>query len=183
MNYRECIIFTGATFLVPENIARIDSLPPTTSNAIHGWQLRYGDRIFFSDQTEDGSGAERSLAEATCELIRLIHTVEAPSGLRKKSYNDKTSELPTGISGPIASTRKGRKVKEYNLGITIPRYGQKPTTKSVYIGTENTITDEKFNIALAKAVQIRNKAEMVYQEAKTKARRAATPAPESGSKP
>ena len=183
MNYRECKIFTGATFLVPDNIARIDSLPPVTNNAIHGWQLRYGDRIFFNDLTEDGSGAERSLNEAIQKLIQLIHSVEAPAGLRRRQCSFKKSELPTGISGPIGSTRKGRKVKEYNFGVTIPRYGQKPTTKSVYIGTENTITDERFNIALAKAVQIRNKAELAYQEAKTQARRASTPAPEPGSQP
>lgn len=62
---------------------------------------------------------------------------------------------------------------EYNFGVTIPRFGDKPTNVSVYIGTENTITDERYDEALAKAVAIRKKAEQAYQSAATKAKRAA----------
>ena len=80
--------------------------------------------------------------------------------------------MPVGISGPISHTRKGRRVAEYNFGITIPRYGDKPTNKSVYIGTENTYTVEKYQAALEKAVLMRDKAEAAYQRAATKAKRA-----------
>ncbi len=63
---------------------------------------------------------------------------------------------------------------EYNFGVTIPRFGDKPTNVNVYIGTENTITDERYDEALAKAVDIRTKAERAYQSAATKAKRVAS---------
>ncbi|WIM06377.1 MAG: hypothetical protein OHM77_03570 [Candidatus Nitricoxidivorans perseverans] len=98
---------------------------------------------------------------------------EGLSTQAQESSSSKHSDLPVGISGPIARTRKGRRVAEYNFGVTIPRHGDKPTNKNVYIGTENTITDERFKEALAKAVDIRKKAERAYQAAATKAKRAA----------
>ena len=62
---------------------------------------------------------------------------------------------------------------EYNFGVTVPRFGDKPTNVNVYIGTENTTTDERYEEALAKAVDIRKKAERAYQSAATKTKRAA----------
>lgn len=166
MKYREVVIFSGHCFQVTEHIQRLDS------RNTRAWQLRYGIWKTFSDHTNDGSGAAAALAAATEELHRRIDRLPAPTGLRQESNSSKSSDLPVGISGPISHTRKGRRVAEYNFGITIPRYGDKPTNKSVYIGTENTITDERFEEALAKAVDIRKKAEKAYQAAATKAKRA-----------
>ncbi len=101
----------------------------------------------------------------TGELIACLHQ----RVLRQEPNASKNNDLPVGISGPISRTRKGRRVAEYNFGVTIPRFGDKPTNVNVYIGTENTITDERYEEALAKAIDIRKKAERAYQTAATKA--------------
>jgi hypothetical protein len=166
MKYREVEIFSGHRFQVPEHIQRLDS------KKNRGWQLRYGKWLSFSDGTADGSGAGAALSLAIEELHRRIDRLPAPSGLRQETNATKNNDLPVGISGPIRSVRKGRKVAEYNFGITIPRFGDKPTTGHAYIGTDNTITDERYEEALAKAVDMRVKAERAFQSAATKAKRA-----------
>ena len=177
MNYRECIIFSGETLLVPEHIQRIEIHPTETGGATYGWQVRYGnDEPIFGDRSADGSGAEASLLAATEELLHRIHTHEAPSGLRKTISASKKSDLPSGISGPIVRPPGKRKVIQYYFGITIPRFGQKPTNTSVYIGTENT-AEQRYDLALAKAIQVRNRAEVAFQVAATGAKRSAAPLP------
>jgi len=176
MKYRECAIFTGATFLVPESIQRIESLSHGTSGATYGWQVRYGeDEPFFGDHSSDGSGAEAALAEATQELIRRVHLLDAPTKLKRNISGSKMNNLPPGISGPSERRNKNRKVSEFSYQVVIPRFGEKPTNKRVYIGTENTYTEARRDEALAKAIAMRNKAADAYQEAATQARRAKTP--------
>lgn len=165
MKYREVVIFSGHRFQVPEHIQRLDS------KNTRAWQLRYGKWKTFSDHSTDGSGAEDALAAAVEELHKRIDRLPAPTGLKQGNSSSKSSDLPVGISGPISRTRKGRRVAEYNFGITIPRFGDKPTNTNVYIGTENTITDKRYEESLAKAVDIRKKAEKAYQAAATKAKR------------
>ena len=167
MKYREVVIFSGHRFQVPEHIQRLD-----TRNT-RAWQLRYGKWKTFSDHATDGTGAEAALAAAIEELQRRIHRLPAPTGLRQEPNASKNNDLPVGISGPISRIRKGRRVAEYNFGVTVPRFGDKPTNVNVYIGTENTTTDERYEEALAKAVDIRKKAERAYQSAATKTKRAA----------
>ena len=166
MKYPEVVVFSGHRFQAPEHVQRLDS------RNTRAWQLRYGKWKTFSDHATDGSDADAALAAAIEELHKRIDRLPAPTGLRQESSSAKNNDLPVGISGPIAHTRKGPRVAKYNFGIIIPRYGDKPTNKSVYIGTENTITDERFEEALAKAVDIRKKAEEAYQAAATKAKRA-----------
>lgn len=167
MKYREVVIFSGHRFQVPEHIQRID-----TRNT-RAWQLRYGKWKTFSDHTTDGSGAAAALTAAIEDLQHRIQRLPAPSGLRQEPNASKNNDLPVGISGPISRIRKGRRVCEYNFGVTIPRFDDKPTNVNVYIGTENTITEDRYEEALAKAVDIRKKAERAYQSAATKAKRAA----------
>ena len=147
MKTRVVRIFTGATFRVPEHIQRIDS------KHTHGWQLRYGKSKMFSDHSNDGSKARASLKLATAELIKRI------------------AKLPVGISGPIVRTRPGRNTRDASFGVTLPRFGLKPTTRSVYIATENTYTVARYKAALAKAIELRRAAEKAYQAAATKAKR------------
>ena len=167
MKYREVVIFSGHRFQVPEHIQRLDS------KNTRAWQLRYGKWKTYSDHTIDGSGAGDALAAAIEELHRRIDHLPAPSGLKQEKSSSKSNDLPVGISGPVSRIRKGRRVAEYNFGVTIPRYGDKPTTANVYIGTENTISDERYEEALAKAFDIREKAERAFQTAVTKAKRTA----------
>jgi hypothetical protein len=166
MKYRDVIIFSGHRFKVPEHIQRLDT------KKTRAWQLRYGKWKTFSDHTPDGTGAEAALAAAIEELHKRIDRLPAPTGLKQDNSSSKNNDLPVGISGPISRTRKGRRVAEYNFGVTIPRFRDKPTNANVYIGTENTITDERYGEALAKAIDIRKKAERAFQAAKTKAKRA-----------
>jgi hypothetical protein len=125
----------------------------------------------FSDHSNDGSKARASLKLATAELIKRIAKLPAPSGLRRDIASNKGSQLPVGISGPIVRTRPGRNTRDASFGVTLPRFGLKPTTRSVYIATENTYTVARYKEALAKAIALRRAAEKAYQAAATKAKR------------
>ncbi|HET7528358.1 MAG TPA: hypothetical protein VFK10_20635 [Burkholderiaceae bacterium] len=126
----------------------------------------------FSDHSNDGSKARAALKLATAELIKRIAKLPAPSGLRRDIASNKGSDLPVGISGPIVRTRPGRNTRDASFGVTLPRFGMKPTTRSVYIATENTYTLSRYKTALAKAIELRRAAERAYQLAATKAKRA-----------
>ncbi|MCC7458835.1 MAG: hypothetical protein IT390_17810 [Nitrospira sp.] len=127
----------------------------------------------FSDHSNDGSKARAALKLATEELLKRIARLPAPSGLRRGIASNKGSDLPVGISGPIVRTRPGRNTRDASFGVTLPRFGMKPTTRSVYIATENTYTIERYKAALAKAIGLRKAAERAYQAAATKAKREA----------
>lgn len=166
MKFRDVVIFNGKKFKVPQGIQRIDT------RATHGWQVRYAGTKLFSDHTNDGSGAAASLERAQKELVRRIATMPAPSLLQKRPSGSKTSELPVGVSGPIVRQRAGSNVRSCSLSMLLPRYGEPPRCSSVYIGTENTYTIERYMAAVEKAVAMRREAELSYEAAATKARRA-----------
>jgi len=168
MKIRDVVIFTGERFEVPQGIQRIDHL------ATHGWQLRYGGTKLFSDHTPDGSGAPAALVKATKELLSRIAKLPAPSKLQTRPNENKSTDLPVGISGPIVRQRTGTRVRDCSLSVSLPRYGDSPVRRSVYIGTENTYTVERYNAALAKAMELRRNAEASYQRAATRAKRLAS---------
>ncbi|MDQ6684043.1 MAG: hypothetical protein M3Z16_02855 [Pseudomonadota bacterium] len=173
MKVRKVTLFTGRTLRVPTGIQRIDH------GSTHGWQLRYGGTKLFSDGTQDGSGAVASLAAARAELLKRIAKLPAPARLQRSPNENKTSALSVGISGPVVRLRKGAKVRDCSFSVSLPRYGATPQRRSVYIGTENTFSTERYNLALAKAVELRAAAEMAYRSAATRAKRAAARALES----
>lgn len=164
MKVRDVVIFTGERFEVPQGIQRIDH------RATHGWQLRYGGTKLYSDRTSDG--ASTALAQATKELLSRIAKLPAPSKLQRVPNENKTTDLPVGISGPIVRLRRGAKVRDCSLSVSLPRFGDSPRRRSIYIGTENTYTTEKYKLALAKAIELREQAELAYQRAATRAKRA-----------
>lgn len=166
MKLRKVVIFNGKRFSVPTCIQRIDHL------ATHGWQLRYGGTRLFSDGSADGSGAAAALAAATRELLKRVAHLPAPSRLQRQPNENKTSDLPVGISGPIVRLRKGANVRECSLSVSLPRFGEPPRRRSIYIGSENTYSIPKYREAVAKAVQLRDAAETAYQHAATRAQRA-----------
>jgi hypothetical protein len=167
MKFRDVVIFSGKKFAVPQGIQRIDT------RATHGWQVRYGGTKLFSDHTSDGSGAKASLDLAKAELARRIAKMPAPSLLQKKPSESKTSNLPVGISGPIVRQRQGSNVRSCSFSVLLPQFGAAPRCSSVYIGTENTYTVERYHAALEKAVAMRQGAELVYEQATTRAKRSA----------
>jgi hypothetical protein len=170
MKFRDVVIFNGKKFKVPQGIQRIDT------RATHGWQVRYAGTKLFSDHTPDGSGAKASLERAQLELARRIAKSPAPTLLQKRPSESKSSNLPVGISGPIVRQRAGARVRSCSFSVLLPRFGQAPRCSSVYIGTENTYTVERYQAALEKALEMRQAAEKAYEQATTKAKRASAKA-------
>lgn len=169
IQYRNVTLPWGQVFSVPEHINRLDS------RKTHGWQIRYGKSTkesSFPDGTADGSGAAESLSKAVAAYLERVRKIEAPTGLRQVNSTFKTSDLPTGVSGPAERIRKGKKIREYYFQVSFPRFGDKSANRSIYIGTENTISQERIDAAQKKAVQIRIDAENLYQRAITKSVRA-----------
>jgi hypothetical protein len=166
MKFRTVTIFSGQTFEVPQSVQRIDH------RATHGWQLRYGGTKLFSDHSKDGTGAEASLKLATKELLKRMAQLPAPSLLQPKPSANKTSNLPVGISGPIVRQRRGNALRDCSLAVLIPRFGEKPQRRSIYIGTENTYTVARYKAALARAIEMRAEAAAAYELAATRAKRA-----------
>lgn len=152
MKSRSWVTIFGDTFDVPTHIQRID----ISRSRTHGWQVRLGLWQYFSDNSPDGSGSARAFDEAVSELKRRMKTAEAPTGLRSEVNKNKSSDLPVGISGPTSRTRAGRASIQYYFQVTYPVAGDKPNNRSVYIATENTMTQEKYDSALAKAISIRD---------------------------
>jgi hypothetical protein len=152
---------------VPQGIQRIDT------RSTHGWQVRFQGTKMFSDHSSDGSGAKESLAAATKELLRRIATMPAPVTLQRGPSRNKGSDLPPGISGPIVRSRSGSVVRTCHFSILLPRFGEAPVRKSIYIGNENTYNTDKYQVALNKAIEMRRAAEEAYRVAATRARRKA----------
>ena|SRR5690348_2395799 len=157
MEFRKVVTAFGQAFEVPQWIQRLDN------KATHGWQLRYGQFTMFTDHTNDGSGSRKALKLARAELKKRMQTLPAPNYIRHKTSAHKANKLPVGISAN-ERVRKGRKTLEYYLLVSFPRFGERSTTKSVYVGTENTYTEERFEKALAKAEKIRQRAVKKYTE-------------------
>jgi len=167
MKTRTVTIFSGHVFEVPQSIQRIDH------RATHGWQLRYGGTKLYSDGLPaDGSRAAESLRLATKELLKRMAELPAPSLLQRGPSEGKKSNLPVGISGPIVRQRRGSVLRDCSLAVLIPRFGDKPQRKSIYIGTENTYTVARYKAALKRAIEMRQEAVAAYEEAATKAKRA-----------
>jgi hypothetical protein len=166
MKFREVAIFNGDIYKVPQCVQRIDT------RATHGWQLRYGGTKLFSDHSPDGSGAADALEKATRELLKRIASLPAPSLLQRGPSQNKSNDLPVGISGPVVRQRAKSMVRDCSLSVLIPRFGQTPQRRSIYIGTENTYTVARFDAALARAVALRTAAEEAYEKAATRAKRA-----------
>ena len=166
MKTRDVVIFSGKRFKVPQCIQRIDH------RYTHGWQVRYAGTKMFSDGTNDGSGAKASLEAATRELIRRIATMPTPSKLQPRPSSSKTSDLPVGISGPLLRQRRDTGSSYASLQVLLPRFGQKPLNRNIYIGSPSTYTHERFDEALVKAITLREQAEQAYRTDETRARRA-----------
>ena len=181
MEFRQRTLFNGQTFDVPRYIVRLD-----TRNT-HGWQVRYGKWKYFADGigggsadgsaggsadgSADGGGAAAALLQATAELARRIAKLPAPTGLRQRAADGKANDLPVGISGPTARRREGDSFTQYYLQVNYPVAGAKPANRSVYVGTENTVTPEKYSQALAKAIALRDSGVRKFKLATTKAQR------------
>lgn len=164
MKFREVVLPDGTALTVPQGIQRIDT------RSTHGWQVRSQGTKFFSDgPTGD---VQQSLIKATRELIQRLATLTAPSGLKRQVSPHKSSDLPPGISGPIVRERAGR-APSAALSVLVPRFGKAPENKTVYIGSQNTYTEDRYRAALAKGMEIRAHAIERYERDAAQARRKA----------
>ena len=168
MPIRTSTLPSGAKIKVPEHIQRIDT------RSTHGWQLRYGKpTLFFSDSKAAGANPRGSLKLATDALRERLSTLQAPTGLQRAASTSKQNDLPAGISGPILRQRPGRAAPECHFSVNLPRYGDKPLRRSVYIANQNTYSKERYQEALETAIEMRKTAEVAYQTAATDAKRRA----------
>ncbi len=168
MPIRTLTLPSGANIKVPEHIQRIDT------RSTHGWQLRYGrPTLFFSDSKAPGANPRGSLKSATDALRERLSTLEAPTGLQRAASTGKQNDLPAGISGPILRLRPGRAAPECHFSVNLPRHGEKPLRRSVYIANQNTYSKERYQAALDTAIEMRKSAEVAYQLAATDAKRRA----------
>ena len=159
MDMREKTTEFGDVFMVPTWIERIGN------DKNHGWQLRFGNWTYFTDGTNDGSGTSASLKRAIAELKNRIKSSAVPNRLKRNARKNKFNDFPVGISGPVSSrvtSAPDSDLHQYHLQVSVPRFGKLPTTKKVYIGTDNTYTDERFDKALIKAQSIRESAVKQY---------------------
>jgi hypothetical protein len=165
MKVRDVVIFSGEAFQVPRCIQRIDT------RSTHGWQVRYHGTKMFSDHSQDGSGAAAALEAATRELLRRIAEHPAPVPLQRAPSAHKTSDLPSGISGPIVRTRRNAGTRVAVLSVLLPQFGKRPKCTTIHIGSEKTYTPRRFKDAVARAIELRREAERVYEQEATRARR------------
>jgi hypothetical protein len=171
MPVRTAVLPSGARIRVPEHIQRIDT------RSTHGWQLRYGKPTqFFSDSKAKGGSPRESLRLAIAALRKRLASLPAPTGLQRAASSSKQNDLPAGISGPILRQRPGRTAAECHFSVNLPRYGDKPLRRSVYIANQNTYSKERYQEALAAAIELRQEAEAAYQKAATAAMKRAAKA-------
>jgi hypothetical protein len=96
----------------------------------------------------------------------------APVSLQKAPSANKSSDLPPGISGPIiVPPRRGTRTRSAVLSVLLPRFGKDPRVKSIYLGTERTYSDERFEKALERAIELRSEVIKKYEAAATRAKR------------
>lgn len=164
MKFRDVTLADGQWFQVPQGIQRIDS------KSTHGWQVRYQGTKLFSDGKP--GDPKRSLVLAIRELLTRITTTPASLTLKQDPSANKSSDLPSGISGPIVRERPGR-APVAELSVLLPRFGGKAQTKNVYIGSQNTYNEDKYRAALAKCLDMRSQAAGLYEKEAAKAQQAA----------
>jgi hypothetical protein len=165
MRIRHVKIYSGQEFTIPQGIQRIDT------RSTHGWQVRYQGTKFFSDgPPADGSGAKKSLDNAMRELARRMETMPPPVVLKRGPSAHKNNDLPPGISGPIEQRREN-KVPTAVLSVLLPRYGQSPRVKSIYIGSIRTYTKTRLREAIKRAVALRAEALTQYEADAVKSKR------------
>lgn len=162
MKTRSVTLASGEHFTVPQGIQRLDA------KSTHGWQVRYQGTKYFPDS---GGGPRKAFETAIRELLRRINTMPAPVVLKRAPSPRKANNLPPGISGPILVRRANSDSQSAVLSVLLPRFGKTNQVRQVHIGTPSTYTAQRYQEALARAIELREAALLQYEEAATKARR------------
>lgn len=154
-HYRITTIPGWATrFRVPRYISRVDINTPFKAGT-HGWQVRYkGQSKFFSDVHYGRKRIGSPAASLEAATIYLGSIFEGPPLLfREKPLKHKADKsLPVGVR----ERRKvsiGRKVTE--ILFEVSAVSNRHPSKLFYVGTENTLTPQRYQTALHEAIQYR----------------------------
>lgn len=157
MKPRTLALASGAVMEVPPYIYRVET--PQAA----GWQMRYGvPSLYFSDARTDNGLPIESLALARQALLDRMRRVPPNGRVQSAPSISKKNNLPVGISGPIVRRRRGCGVEEVILSVNLRRFKDKSRTVSIYLGTRNTYSPERFERALQRAVELRQRHEAEY---------------------
>ncbi len=140
----------GSEYIVPTHINRVDC------DKAKGWQIRrirkYQPKLdkFIPDRKFADENASLNMA---VEVLRIHLKNIQPMDVIPFAIKDSKKGLnKTGYPGVRLDwdKRKGKKFYELSIEVTIGKYD--PTTyKAFYVGTENTITQERLDSAMAEA--------------------------------
>lgn len=128
-------------------------VPPRIQRVPGGWQVRYAGTLLFSDG-EPGPRASFAAAVAELQSRYAASPPKAASSVRVAPLSHKTTDLPAGISGPVLIHKPGRAAYA-EFKVTLPRAGKPNRGTSVYIASESTWSQERYDNALDKALRLR----------------------------
>ena len=144
-------LIAGTEYVVPTHVNRVDC------EKAKGWQIRrirkYQPKLdkFIPDRKFADEQASLNMA---VEVLRIHLKNIQPMDVIPFAINDSKKGLnKTGYPGVRLDwdKRKGKKFYELSVEVTIGKYD--PTTyKAFYVGTENTITQERLDSAMAEAI-------------------------------
>ncbi len=144
-------IINGTEYVVPTHVNRVDC------EKAKGWQIRrirkYQPKLdkFIPDRKFDCEQASLNMA---VEVLRIHLKNIQPMDIIPFAVKDSKKGLnKTGYPGVRLDwdRRKGKKYYELSVEVTIGKYD--PTTyKAFYVGTENTITQDRLDLAMQEAI-------------------------------
>ena len=134
---------------VPRYVVRIDT--PST----HGWQLRYQSPFkMFSDGVVSKAGTPWASLKVVVNALAEIYAGMRP---RLQSVETRRKKVRTGVVGirRVVRLRRGRNVEEHYFTVSHPQAGT--PARNIYIGTENTVTKARIQMAAERAKKLRAK--------------------------
>jgi len=144
-------------FEVPRHIQRID-IDDEGKAGTHGWQVRWNGTKFFGDASNGKRDPTRALARAERHL-RAIYDGPKPR-LRDKEHKDKKHR--TGLAGVQLAYRRRRNRNIAEVYLRVNPLSPGGTPRSVYVGTENTVTQARLREALRRARAMRDEMRAEY---------------------
>jgi hypothetical protein len=157
MNNFRPVLIGNEWFACPMHIQRC------FGDRIRGWQVRYRGTVFFSDGAD---GPRVSFNKAVRALKRRYkeHPPAPRTSLRRAPLAHKQNDLPAGISGPVLGCRPGRRPYAY-FTVSFPvRPGRAREGTTVYIGTQANWSQQRYDMALDKAIKLRTDAVRRFKE-------------------
>lgn len=136
------------SYEVCEYVARVDIDRGRVGT--HGWQIRYqGQSQYFSDSLRDQPGTPRSSLDKALAGLAAIYQGPQPTVV---SRGNTKSGMPAGLR-LLQKRAPGKEVDEFHVEAIHPVRAKE--SRRFYCGTENTITEERFDKACEEALACR----------------------------